>query len=87
MLTRCGDPDIADVMPLTDRSLYVLGKKLGTTNVSIYDAGKQLIGSLPVEKHRCAVFARKSRHTPLQVDGGREERLFLVPVQLARLFR
>jgi pilus assembly protein CpaC len=44
-----GDPDIADVMPLTDRSLYVLGKKLGTTNVSIYDAGKQLIGVIEVE--------------------------------------
>jgi Flp pilus assembly secretin CpaC len=32
-----GDPEIADVMPLTDRTMYVLGKKLGTTNVSVYD--------------------------------------------------
>ena len=29
-----GDPEIADVMPLTDRTMYVLGKKLGTTNVA-----------------------------------------------------
>jgi pilus assembly protein CpaC len=44
-----GDPDIADVVPLTDKSLYVLGKKLGRTSVSIYDAEKQLLGTLDVE--------------------------------------
>jgi pilus assembly protein CpaC len=44
-----GDPEIADVMPLTDRTLYVLGKKIGTTNVSVYDAGKQLVGVIEVE--------------------------------------
>jgi pilus assembly protein CpaC len=44
-----GDPDIADVVPLTDRSLYILGKKLGRTSVSIYSAEKQLLGSLDVE--------------------------------------
>jgi pilus assembly protein CpaC len=44
-----GDPEIADVMPLTDKTLYVLGKKIGTTNVSIYDAGKQLVGVVEVE--------------------------------------
>ncbi|HVL72850.1 MAG TPA: pilus assembly protein N-terminal domain-containing protein, partial [Beijerinckiaceae bacterium] len=44
-----GDPDIADVMPLTDRTLYVLGRKLGVTNVSVYDAGKQLVGVIEVE--------------------------------------
>ena len=36
-------------MPLTDRSLYVLGKKIGTTNVSVYDAAKQLVGVIDVE--------------------------------------
>src|SRR3954469_3680626 len=44
-----GDPEIADVMPLTDKTLYVLGKKIGTTNVSVYDAGKQLVGVIEVE--------------------------------------
>jgi pilus assembly protein CpaC len=44
-----GDPDIADVVPLTDKSLYVLGKKLGRTSVSIYDTEKQLLGTLDVE--------------------------------------
>jgi pilus assembly protein CpaC len=44
-----GDSDIADVMPLTDETLYVLGKKIGTTNVSIYDASKQLVGVIEIE--------------------------------------
>lgn len=44
-----GDPEIADVMPLTDRSLYILGKKAGTTNVSIFDGLKQLVGVVEVE--------------------------------------
>jgi pilus assembly protein CpaC len=44
-----GDPDIADVMPLTDETLYVLGKKIGTTNISVYDASKQLVGVIEIE--------------------------------------
>jgi pilus assembly protein CpaC len=44
-----GDPEIADVMPLTDKTLYVLGKKIGTTNVSVYDSSKQLVGVIEVE--------------------------------------
>ncbi len=38
-----GNSEIADVMPLTDRSVYVLGKQLGSTSLSIYGANKQLI--------------------------------------------
>jgi pilus assembly protein CpaC len=44
-----GSPDIADVMPMTDRSLYVQGKKVGTTNVSVYDQTMKLAGVLDVE--------------------------------------
>ncbi|HEX2726753.1 MAG TPA: pilus assembly protein N-terminal domain-containing protein, partial [Beijerinckiaceae bacterium] len=44
-----GDPEIADVMPLTDQTLYVLGKKIGTTNVAVYDASKQLVGVIEIE--------------------------------------
>ena len=44
-----GDPDIADVNPLTDRSLSILGKKIGTTRVSVYSEGKKLIGIFDVE--------------------------------------
>ena len=44
-----GDPDVADVNPLTDRSLSILGKKNGTTRVSAYGEGKKLIGVFDVE--------------------------------------
>lgn len=37
------DPDIADVLPLSDRSIYVVGKKPGTTALSIYGPGKRLL--------------------------------------------
>lgn len=38
-----GNPEIADIVPLTDRSLYVLGKKPGSTSLTMYDARNQLI--------------------------------------------
>jgi pilus assembly protein CpaC len=43
------DPEVADVLPLTDRSLSVLGKKIGSTRLSIYAEGKQLLGVFDVE--------------------------------------
>ena len=44
-----GDPEVADVNPLTDRTLSILGKKNGTTRVSVYAEGKKLIGVFDVE--------------------------------------
>jgi pilus assembly protein CpaC len=44
-----GDPDVADVNPLTDHSLSILGKKIGTTRVSVYGEGKKLVGILDIE--------------------------------------
>ena len=44
-----GDPEIADVHPLTDRSLSILGKKIGTTRVSVYGSDKKLVGIIDVE--------------------------------------
>ena len=41
--------DIADVLPLSDRSIYVQGKKVGTTNISLIDANARLIGVLDLE--------------------------------------
>src|SRR3546814_9377250 len=38
-----GNPEIADIMPLTNRSLYVLGKKPGSTSLTLYDRNKNLI--------------------------------------------
>ena len=44
-----GDPEIADVNPLTDKTLYVLGRKLGTTNVTLFDTDKQVVAVIDIE--------------------------------------
>lgn len=44
-----GNPGVADVFPLTDRSVYVQGNAPGSTNVALYDAQKKLIGSVIVQ--------------------------------------
>lgn len=38
-----GNPAVADVAALSDRSFYVLGKALGTTNLAIYGANGSLV--------------------------------------------
>jgi pilus assembly protein CpaC len=43
-----GDPEIADVNPLTDRAVSILGRKSGTTRVSMYGEGKKLVGVFDV---------------------------------------
>jgi len=43
------DAEIADIVPLTDRSMSLLGKKIGTTRVSVYGEGKSLVGVFDVE--------------------------------------
>jgi pilus assembly protein CpaC len=43
-----GNPEVADVLPLTDRSLYVLGKKTGTTSLTLYDRNNMLIAVMDV---------------------------------------
>src|SRR3954462_3112686 len=44
-----GSPEIVDALPMSDRSLYIQGKKIGTTNVSVFDPMMRLIGVLDVE--------------------------------------
>ena len=44
-----GDPEVADVTPLTDHALSILGKKIGTTRVTIYGEGKRLVGLFDIE--------------------------------------
>jgi pilus assembly protein CpaC len=44
-----GSPDIADALPVSDRSLYVQGKKIGTTNVSVYDQDGNLVGVVDLD--------------------------------------
>jgi pilus assembly protein CpaC len=41
-----GNPEIADVVALTNQTVYVLGKQLGTTNLTIYGPRRQLLAVL-----------------------------------------
>ena len=43
-----GSDEIADIMPITNRSLYVLGKKMGTTSLTIYDNNNNVISVVDV---------------------------------------
>jgi pilus assembly protein CpaC len=43
-----GNPEIADVLPLSDSSLYLLGKKAGTTSLTLYDRASNLIAVVDV---------------------------------------
>jgi len=38
-----GSPEIADIVPLTDRSVYVLGKGMGTTSLTLYDGSGRVL--------------------------------------------
>jgi pilus assembly protein CpaC len=68
-----GDPEIADVNPLTDRSLSILGRKSGTTRVSIYAEGKKLIGVFDVEVSQdttvlASTLAKRFPHAKIRVS-------------------
>ncbi len=43
-----GDPKVADVVPLTTHSVYVVGKTVGATSLTIYGPGKRLIATVDV---------------------------------------
>ncbi|HEY0957657.1 MAG TPA: type II and III secretion system protein family protein [Novosphingobium sp.] len=43
-----GSADIADVLPITDRSLYVLGKKMGTTSLTLYDSAGRVLSIMDI---------------------------------------
>jgi len=44
-----GASDIADVIPVQNNTLYILGKKIGTTNITVFGVEKKVIGILDVE--------------------------------------
>ena len=43
-----GNPEIADVLPISNRSIYVLGKKAGTTSLTLYDASNRVIAIMDI---------------------------------------
>jgi pilus assembly protein CpaC len=43
------DPEVADVVPLTNQSIYIIGKKVGVTRLSLLDTQKQILGVVDIE--------------------------------------
>ena len=43
-----GSAEIADVLPISNRSIYVLGKKMGTTSLTLYDSANRVIAVMDV---------------------------------------
>jgi pilus assembly protein CpaC len=48
---RLGNPDIADVLPLTDRTIYVLGKEVGSTSLTVFGANRRLLAVVDLSVH------------------------------------
>ncbi|RWK59520.1 type II and III secretion system protein family protein [Mesorhizobium sp.] len=44
-----GDEKIADAQPMTDRTLYVIGKSAGTTTVNLFSEDKRSLGVIQIE--------------------------------------
>jgi pilus assembly protein CpaC len=44
-----GSPEIADVLPMSDHLLYIQAKKVGTTNLSVFDQGAKLVSLIDIE--------------------------------------
>jgi len=61
-----GNADIADVLPISSRSIYVLGKSNGTTSLTLYDSANRVIAVMDVT-------------VGPDVDGIRRELTSLVP--------
>ena len=64
-----GNPEVADVLPLTDQSLYVLGKKMGTTSLTLYDRGNMLIAVVDVVVGPDVISLRRQLSELMPVDG------------------
>lgn len=53
-----GNPDVADVLPMTDRTVYVLGRSIGRTNMTVYDADDRLLAVIDIDVTHDAVGLR-----------------------------
>jgi len=61
-----GNPSIADVLPISERSIYVLGKSIGTTSLTLYDRANRVIAVMDI-------------NVGPDVDGVRRELAELIP--------
>jgi pilus assembly protein CpaC len=64
-----GSPDIVDAMPISDRVLYVQGKRIGTTNIAVFDANARLISVFDVEVTPDIVDLREKIRASIGADG------------------
>ena len=64
-----GSPEVADVLPLTDQSLYVLGKKMGTTSLTLYDRSNMLIAVMDVVVGPDVISLRRQLSDLMPVEG------------------
>jgi len=67
-----GAPDIVDALPMSDRVLYIQGKTVGSTNISVFDQSMKLVGVLDVE---VAIDTRNLQQKIRSVTGGRGIRI------------
>ncbi|MDX8526631.1 type II and III secretion system protein family protein [Mesorhizobium sp. MSK_1335] len=44
-----GDEKIADAQPMTDKTLYIIGKSVGTTTVNLFSEDKRSLGTIQIE--------------------------------------
>ena len=42
-------PDIADVLPISNQTIYIQAKKIGTTNISLFDDNARIVGIIDLE--------------------------------------
>ena len=61
-----GSPETADLLPMTDHTLYVQGKKVGMTNISVFDAQKRLVAVVDLE----VALDAASLHTKIAASTG-----------------
>ncbi|MFZ2493796.1 MAG: type II and III secretion system protein family protein, partial [Thermoanaerobaculia bacterium] len=48
-IVEVADKDIVDAATITDRQLFLVGKKIGVTNILLYDETRRLIGAIDVD--------------------------------------
>ena len=64
-----GNPEVADVLPLTDQSLYLLGKKTGTTSLTLYDRSNTLMAVVDVNVGPDVIGLRRQLSDMVPVEG------------------
>jgi len=57
-----GNADVADILILKSKQIYVLGKQLGTTNVLLWDKDHELIDALEIEVTHDLIMLKSKLH-------------------------